>query len=211
MMADTTATDTSAGTETLARPSPSRPVMIDALRAEWIKLRSVRSTYWTLGLAVVAMVGMGALFAPRFTHLTPAEQASINPASYSLSGFFLAQLALGVLGVLVMASEYSTGSIRASLTALPQRPTLLAAKAIVLMIVTVPVAMASSFAAFFAGQAILSTSTTSARLGDPGVARAVVGAGLYLTALAVGSLALRALIRRARWSARPGRGPVVGG
>jgi hypothetical protein len=121
---------------------------------------------------------LGVLFASRFDHLKPSEQATINPASYSLSGFFLAQLALGVLGVLTMTSENSTGSIRASLAALPQRTTLLAAKTIVLIAVIAPAAIASSFAAFLPGQAILSTHHASAHLGDPGVLRAVIGAGL---------------------------------
>lgn len=178
------------------RPSSSRPVLADAVRSEWIKLRSVRSTYWTLTLTAVAMVGLGALFASRFTHLTPAEQASISPASYSLSGFFLAQLAVGVLGVLTMASEYSTGSIRATLTALPQRPTMLAAKAVVLLSVTAPVTVAASFAAFLVGQAILPASV-AAHLDDPGVLRSVIGAALYLIVLGLGSLTLGALIRRA--------------
>jgi len=190
-------TPTHASDDMFAPPPSSRPIMTGAILSEWVKLRSVRSTYWTLGLAAVAMIGLGALFASRFDHLTPAEQANINPASYSLSGFFLAQLAVGVLGVLAIANEYSTGSIRATLIALPQRRTLLGAKAIVVVAVTAPVAIGSSFAAFEAGQTILSPATSSARLGDPGVARAVIGAGLYLTVLGLGSLALGALIRRA--------------
>ena len=195
MTAPSDAADTRPPGLTHGEPPASRPVLFDAIRSESIKLRSVRSTYWTLTLAAVAMVGLGSLFASRYTHLTPAEQASVDPASYSLSGFFLAQLAIGVLGVLVMTSEYSTGSIRATLAALPQRLTLLTAKAIVLLTATAPVAIAGSFAAFFAGQATLPAGV-AVHLNDPGVLRAVLGAGLYLTVLGVGSLALGALIRR---------------
>lgn len=179
-----------------SQPIRSRLVMVDAVRSEWIKTRSVRSTYWTLLAAMIAMVGLGALFASRYSQLTPSEQITINPTSYSLSGFFLAQLAVGVLAVLAMTSEYSTGSIRATLCSLPQRLTLLAAKSAVLIAITLPVATAASFAAFYTGQAILPTHA-AAHLGNPGVLRSVLGAGLYLTALGVGSLALGALIRRA--------------
>lgn len=175
---------------------PSRPVVVDAVRSEWIKTRSVRSTYWTLLVAMIAMVGLGALFASRYSHLTPAEQTNINPTAYSLSGFFLAQLAVGVLGVLAITSEYSTGSIRATFCSLPQRLTLLAAKSAVLIAVTLPVATVASFAAFYAGRAMFPTHV-AAHLGDSGVLRSVLGAGLYLTALGLGSLGLGALIRRA--------------
>jgi len=171
-------------------------IFIDVVRSEWIKLRSLRSTYWSLVVAAVAMVGLGALFSSRYDHFGPTERASINPASFSLSGFFMAQLAIGVVGVLIITNEYSTGSIRSTLAAVPQRRTVLGAKAVVLTAVVAVVAIPSSFGAFFAGQAILAGKTTQAHLSDPGALRAVVGAGLYLSALALGALALGAIIRR---------------
>ena len=173
----------------------SRPLFFGAASSEWVKLRGTRATYWTLLVAAVAMVGLGALFASRYTHFSTSQKASISPASYSLSGFFLAQLAIGVLGVLVMTSEYSTGTIRPTLIALPQRLILLAAKAFTLLTVTGPIVIASSFAAFFAGQAILPAGVR-VHLGEGGVLRSVFGAALYLMLLGLGSLALGCLIRR---------------
>ena len=180
----------------LQRPQTSRPIVVDVVRSEWIKLRSVRSTYWTLLVVPVAMIGLGVLFASRFDHLSPSARVTANPASYSLSGFFLAQLAIGSLGVLIMTNEYSSGGIRATFAAVPQRITLLHGKIIVLTAVAAVVGIASSFGAFFAGQAALSGQTAVAHLGDPGVLRAVIGSGLYLTLVALLGLAFGALIRR---------------
>jgi ABC-type transport system involved in multi-copper enzyme maturation permease subunit len=98
----------------------------------------VRSTWWALALAAVGMVVLGALFCARYgiEGISPADRASFDPAAYSLSGFFLAQLAVGVLGVLAITSEYATGSIRATFAAIPQRRAVLAAKAVVLAAIT---------------------------------------------------------------------------
>ena len=118
------------------------------------------------------------------------------PAAYSLSGFFLAQLAIAVLGVVVMTSEYATGSIRSTLAAAPQRGIVLAAKAVVFAAVAAAMGIVSSFAAFFIGQAILSRKGIEAHLGDPGAFRSVIGAGLYLAVIGLLALGLGTLIRR---------------
>ena len=107
----------------------------------------------------------------------------------------IATLAIAVLGVLCISSEYSSGMIRASLIAVPKRGRLLAAKSLVFAVVTFVVGEVTSFAAFFVGQALISGHAPHAALGDPGVARAVVGAGLALTALAVLSVAAGTLLR----------------
>src|SRR6266496_1031849 len=103
----------------IARPPAARPLGPDLVRAEWTKLRTVRSTWWALALTMVGMVVLGALFCARYGigGISPADRASFDPAAWSLSGFFLAQLAVGVLGVLAVTSEYATGSIRATLAA----------------------------------------------------------------------------------------------
>ncbi len=143
------------------------------------------------------MTGFGALLcAACARHLTPATRASLDPASYSLSGFFLAQLAIGVLGVLVMTGEYATGSIRSTLAAAPQRLTVLAAKAAVFTAVAFTIGLASSFAALFLGQAIFAGKGLQAHLSGPGTLRPVFGAALYLAVFGLLALGIGALVRR---------------
>jgi ABC-type transport system involved in multi-copper enzyme maturation permease subunit len=159
----------------------------------------VPSTFWTLLVAAVATVGLGALicaiYVSRYGKPSPFHRTVFNPVSYSLSGVMLAQLAIAVLGVLVITNEYSSGMIRTTLTAAPLRRTLLAAKALVFTVTTLVVGVASCFAAFFLGQAILSGHHLETSIGSPGVLRAVVGAGLYLAVLGLLSLGLGTLLR----------------
>ncbi len=179
------------------RTGQARPLIGDLARSEWIKLRTLRSTGWTLLAAVIAMTGFGGLLSAAYArHLTPASRASLDPASYSLSGFFLAQLAIGVLGVLVITGEYATGSIRSTLAAAPQRLTMLAAKAGVLAAVAFATGLASSLAAFFLSQAIFAGKGIQAHLGDPGTLRPVFGAALYLAVFGLLALGIGALARR---------------
>ena len=188
-----------------ARPSPARlgsfrPLAWDLARSEWIKLCTVRSAYWTLLATAAGMIGFGALLSAAYVRhypsVRPAARSAFDPAAYSLSGFFLAQLAIAVLGVVVMTSEYATGSIRSTLAAAPQRATVLAAKAAVFGAVAAATGTASAFAAFFTGQAILAHKGIEAHLGGPGVVRSVIGAGLYLAVLGLLALGLGIVIRR---------------
>jgi ABC-2 type transport system permease protein len=183
----------------LTRPDTTRPIAPDIARSEWTKLRSVRSTYWTLVTAAAAMIGIAGLLSTvyinRYDTLSAAEKLGFNPITFSLNGLLLAQLAIGVLGVLVVTSEYSTGMIRATFAAAPQRRTVLAAKAAVFAAVVTVVGIAASFGAFFVGQAILSSKGISAGISDPGALRAVLGAGLYLAVLGLLALGLGTLIR----------------
>lgn len=182
------------------RPAGARPLFPDVLRSEWIKFRSVRSTYWTLLVTVVGMIGLGALFCAayiaRFDRLSPADRFEFRSAARSLTGFFLMQLAVGVLGVLVITSEYSTGAIRATFSAVPQRRLVLAAKAVVYLVTVLVVGIGSSFAAFFVGQAILSQKGVGVPISAPGVLRAVIGTGLYLTVIGLLSIGLGTILRR---------------
>jgi hypothetical protein len=184
----------------LPRPEPSEPLAVDAVRAEWTKLRSVRSTYWTLLATGGIMVGVGALlsaaYVSRYDRLSALERATFRPIGFSLNGIFLAQLAIGVLGVLVMTSEFSTGMIRATLTAMPQRRLVLAAKGAVFAAAASVVGITSSFAAFFAGQAILANKGIGVSITHPGALRSVIGAGLYLTVLGLLALGVGTIIRR---------------
>jgi ABC-type transport system involved in multi-copper enzyme maturation permease subunit len=182
--------------------APYRPATFgDVLRSEWTKLRSVRSTFWALTVTVVLGIGLGAAISAATAHgyatFSASSKLSWDPTNISLSGMVIAQLAIAVLGVLSISSEYSSGMIRASLIAVPKRGRVLAAKSLVFAAVTFVVGEVTSFTAFFVGQALISGHAPHAALGDPGVARAVVGAGLYLTALAVLSVAAGTLLRHA--------------
>jgi ABC-2 type transport system permease protein len=169
------------------------------LGSEWTKLTTVRSTVWTLLATAVVGIGLGAIVtsaqASRWTSRTLAAQATFDPTRSSLSGLLFAQLAIGVLGVLVISAEYSTGTIRATFSAIPNRPVVLVAKVVVFGAVTLVVSEIVSFVAFFVGQGILNGKTPTAALSDPGVLRAVFGGGLYLLALGLLALGLASIIR----------------
>lgn len=169
--------------------------------AEWTKLRSVRSTIWSLLLLVVLTLGFTALFTwltvSQWDKSSASQHRDIiaDPVGMILgAGFQLSQLAVCVLGVLVMASEYSTGMIRSSLLAVPKRTPMLWAKCAVFAAVVFVMAEVAAFPSFFIGAAILHSKAPVA-LGDAGVARAVIGAGLYLCVLALFALAIGALVR----------------
>lgn len=161
------------------------------LRAEFCKLRSVRSTYWTLGVAVVANVGLAAILAI----FLPSHMANLDPVRLSLGGVHLSQVAFGVLGVLVITSEYDTGMIHATLSAVPRRRLMLAAKTIVFAVTALIVGVVACFAAYFVFQAFLTEDSLRSSIADPGVLRAVIGGGLYLTVLGLFGLGLGAIIR----------------
>ncbi len=170
--------------------------------AEWTKIRSVRSTFWTLILFVIITIGLTALFSwLSASHWTgpraPARDATIlaDPVGFIFgAGIGLGQLTICVLGVLVMTAEYSTGVIRASLLAVPKRLPMLAAKIAVFGAVMIVLAEIVAFGSFVVGSTILH-SRVAVSLSDAGVLRATVGAGLYLTVLGLFSLAVGGLIR----------------
>ncbi|HEX3789606.1 MAG TPA: ABC transporter permease subunit [Pseudonocardiaceae bacterium] len=180
-------------------PADLKVTQLRVIKSEWLKFRSLRSSYYSLIAAVVCMIGFGCLFAAvtaaRWSDFRPAERANFDPTSVSLRGFFLVQLIVGVLGVLVVTGEYSTGMIRSSLSAAPHRLPVLWAKAIVFALVTFVVTTVSAFIAFFAGQAILSSQHLETTLSAPGVLRAVIGTGLYLTVVGLLGVALGWVVR----------------
>jgi ABC-type transport system involved in multi-copper enzyme maturation permease subunit len=167
------------------------------LESEWTKIRSVRSTIWTLALAFIVTVALGAVICLVFNNtwnsLSPGDMATFDPTNASFFGMTLGQLALIVFGVLVISSEYSTGMIRTSLAAVPQRGAFYAAKATVAGALALVVGMATSFFAFFLGQSLLGSH--KAHIGDPGVLRAVFGAGLYMTLLVLLCVGAAAILR----------------
>ena len=149
-------------------PATSRAGLRGAIASEFTKIRSVRSTYWTLAALLVVSIGIGAAItagtASSFSH-NPANKAGFDATQISLIAFFeIGQLIIAVIAALAITSEYSTGMIRTSLTAQPRRGTVYAAKAIVLTSLTLIVSLVTSFIAFFVGQALLSSSGVSASL-----------------------------------------------
>lgn len=172
----------------------------DAVRSEWTKFRSVRSTYWTFLVAAILGIGLSALIcAISASHyLTdPEVRFGWNPTDRSIRSLELAQLAFAVLGVLVVTSEYSTGMIRTSLAAVPKRIRMMTAKLLVFAIAAAVIGEIISFAAFLLGQALIHGQAPSASLHDHLVLRVVVGAGLYLTLIGIMGGAFAIILRHA--------------
>ena len=171
---------------------------VRVVRAEWTKLRALRSTWWCALSTVVLIAGLGAAIAGSGTayHVSTGDSAA-KGVSASLLGLLFAQLVVGVVGVLAFSGEYGTGMIRATLAVVPSRLPVLWAKVIVLAGLVLPVTMLCAFVDFFAATAIVSSRGGSAiSLTDPGVLRTVVGSSLYLTVVVVIGLALGALLRK---------------
>lgn len=183
-------------TETADATRRERSAFGHVLRSEFCKLCTVRSSIWTIVAAVVFNVVFAALvaiFVP--PHLSTQDLATTDSIRLSLAGLHLSQIAIGVLGALTITSEYSTGMIRATFTAVPRRRAVLAAKLIVFATAALLVGIISCFAAYFTFQAFLPGDTLSSSLSDPGVLRAVTGGGLYLAALGLLGLGLGIIIR----------------
>jgi hypothetical protein len=193
----TTTTAVAAGTlERLLPPETGRAGFIDALRSEFTKIRSVRSTYWTLLALVVITIGIGALACyGAASHASQVDRATFDAAQQSLSGLYVGQLVIAVLGALTLTSEYSTGMIRTSLGVQPRRGVVFAAKGLVFAVVSLVTGLVACFGAFFLGQAILSGHHLSVTLGDPKVLRAVIGGALFLTACGMLAYGLGAILR----------------
>jgi ABC-type transport system involved in multi-copper enzyme maturation permease subunit len=169
------------------------------IRAEWIKFRSVRSSLWCVAITFILTVGLGILVTTvvrvQWHKMSAINKLTFDPVQTSLVGIVFAQFAVGVIGSLFITSEYSTGSIRTTLAAVPNRIQLIAGKLIVLVSCMLVVGEVVSFGAFFIGQSIYSGVVPTASLSNGAVLRTVIFAGLYLTLLAAFSFALGILIR----------------
>ncbi len=166
------------------------------VRSEWIKLKSLRSTWFSFGAAILATIGLGILFsAVRGNDAHTNHLPVLDGTQVSLRGIYLAQLAVGVLGVLLISGEYATGMIRASLSAVPRRVPVLIAKALVFGVVTFVLCLAMTLIAFLAGQSVLHGYGYGSSLSDTGSLRAVFGAALYLTLIGLMALGLGFAIR----------------
>ena len=186
--------------------SAGQATFAGALRSEFTKIRSVRSTYWTLLAMFVVVVGFGALACwGRASHGGTAGPF-FDPTRQSLAGLYIGQLIIGVLGVLVISSEYSTGMIRTTLTTNPHRGMMIAAKAVVFTAVALVSSLITAFVSFFLGQALMASHHMGTSIGSPNVLRAVIGGALFLTACGVLAFGLGLLLRHTA----AGIGTVVG-
>jgi hypothetical protein len=187
------------GATSPATGSPAGVTLPRVVRSEWTKLWSLRSTRWALGVSVVGMAGLGIIIAAvqmaHWKQMDPHDRATFDPVDVSIGGWHLAQLAIGVLGVLLITGEYSTGQIRSTFAAVPHRLPVLWAKAGVYSVITLVLMLAASFTAFLASQPILRSHHVETSLSSPHVLRAVVGAALFLTVTGLFGLSLGALVR----------------
>ncbi|GLW06988.1 ABC transporter permease [Microtetraspora sp. NBRC 13810] len=166
--------------------------MSGVMLSEWTKLRTVRSTVWTMLGVVIVMIGFGYLNAAAARGQAD-RHPMIDPALLTLGGAPVASLMVASLGVLAISGEYRTGMIRTTLLAVPRRMRMLAAKTAVFTVFSLTVSLLTCFATFFVGQVVLGPYGTG--LGEPGVLRIVGGCALYITGSGVFGLALGALVR----------------
>jgi ABC-type transport system involved in multi-copper enzyme maturation permease subunit len=180
---------------------PGRVTQLGVIRSEWIKLRSLRSTWFSLLAVVIIVDGLGTLFSAIHAHRMdqgngPKGQFfGFDATQVSLRGIFLAQLAIGVLGVLVITGEYNTGMIRSSMAAVPHRRPVLLAKAIVFAAVAFVVSLFATFTGFLLGQQAQASTHAQASLSTPGAGRAIFGSALYLTLIGLLAVGIGFLIR----------------
>lgn len=180
-----------------------RVTQLRVVRSEWVKLRSLRSTVYALLGMFVVVVGIALIAAAATNGDASAPTAGepgtgrsfvLDATTLALVGSGLAQLVVGVLGVLVMSGEYTTGMIRSTMAAVPRRLPVLWAKVLVLSLVTFTLTFVALVVAFYASQAILGDQLP-ASLADGTVLRRVAGTALYLTGISVIGVALGALLR----------------
>jgi ABC-2 type transport system permease protein len=169
------------------RPARSQPAVDTepvtlrrVLKSEWIKFRTLRSSWAVLGGAVLAMLLIGLIVAFNTRRLTSGQQPDDVSASATLQGYYLGQLLIGALGVLYVSGEFSTGMIRSTFTAVPTRLPVLAAKSLVFLVVSAVTMVAVSVVTFLAAQALIGHYRTGFSLADPTALRVVIGTGLYL-------------------------------
>ena len=209
----TISTVSAAPAATRAKPA-YRVTGLRVLRSEWAKFWSLRSTWITLGISLLLLVALGLVGAAHYSPNLARQQtghhlisAGGNAVAIALAGVTLAQLAIGVLGVLFCAGEYSTGMIRSTLVAVPRRLPVLWSKAVIFAVVTLVLATAGAIASFLVGEHFLAGQKIALTLSSTGVIRSLVGAGAYLALVAVMGVALGGLLR----SVAGGIATLIGG
>jgi ABC-2 type transport system permease protein len=176
-------------------PGVRRQGFPDAVRAEWIKFWSVRSTTWSTVMLFVLGAGLTVLVCATSAEWLASGKADESPASFVTWGMMFAQITAVVLGALIATSEYGTGMIRATLAATPRRGTVLAAKALVLSSTLFVAGTVTAFAGYLGGNWFLDDHGVGVALTDDGVLRSMVGSGLYLAVLGLFALGVGVLVR----------------
>ncbi|HEX4257423.1 MAG TPA: hypothetical protein VH089_20190 [Streptosporangiaceae bacterium] len=193
-------TATTAVPETRTRDLRDHYGFSDLARMEWIKLRTLRSTGWGFGILAVSMVGfavlVNALLSAHWAHMSAGDRATFDPTNQAFTGLIIGQLVMGVLGVLTVTSEFSSGLVRATFAAAPRRPLVLAAKVAVFGGAALLAGEVLAFITFFAGELVLGHGVPHVTLATPGVARAVLMAGGYVALTGLFGVGLGAIIRR---------------
>lgn len=185
-------------TTTAYRPyTPSgRYGLRQAIRSEAVKIRTLRSTAWTLLITVAGMTLVTIISTHSVLHKSPDWYQGFDPTNQSLAGLLIGILTMGVFGIMVVTSEYASGTIRPSLSATPRRPLFLAGKAVVAGAGMLVIGEALAFGCFALGQAILSGGgAPSAHFGQPGVARAVIMSGAFLALFGMLGMGLGVIVR----------------
>ncbi|MEV6395711.1 ABC transporter permease [Streptomyces sp. NPDC051907] len=180
-----------AATPTALAPTAYRVTPARVMRSEWHKFWSLRSSWITLFSAYAVILAVGITMGTTYD----GDDSEIDTVTLILLGTQLAQIALAVLGILVTAGEYSTGMIRASLTAVPQRLPVLWSKAAVFAGIVFSLSLATVLATFLTAQVFLEGTDKAASLSDPGIARALLGSAAAITLLGMTALGLGALLR----------------
>jgi hypothetical protein len=184
----------------LARTSGAKR-MVALVRSEFTKIRTVRAPYVTLLALIVVSVGLSCLVswavAANWAKASASSKVGFDPTSVSLVGFIFGQMFIAAFGVLALTGEYATGMISATLTAQPRRIDVYAAKALVVAALAFVTGLIAGFVSFFACQAIMASTHASAKIGDPGVLRSVIGCGLFLAVCALFAFSIAALLRSA--------------
>ena len=166
------------------------------LLSEWTKLRTVRSTVWTLLATLIVCIGLPVMISFAIINQPKSDLGpDFDAAGFSLFGVFLGQLIVGALGVLVISAEYSTGTIRATLTAAPQRLVVFVSKLLTFAVVIAIVSFLTTFVAFFLVQAVLGTHHLGVSIGEGTSLRMVIGGALYLTTVGILGLGIGAILR----------------
>jgi ABC-type transport system involved in multi-copper enzyme maturation permease subunit len=188
----------------IATPIPALPgrgtALARTIGSEFTKIRSVRSTYWTLFVLVLASIAWCIAYCLGTVHQWPGmsaqARAGFDATQNTILGLgLLGQLVIVVLGALMITSEYSTGLIRTSLTVMPRRGTLYAAKAAVFAAVSTVVSFATSFVTFFLGRMLLSSTHVAMSLSQPGVLRSLIVTALFVEVCGLLAFGIGALVR----------------
>jgi ABC-2 type transport system permease protein len=188
-------------TRPAAAPAPARRIaLLRTLRSEFTKLRSVRSTYWIMFVLVLASAAWCVAYClgtvHQWPHMSAQDRSGFDATQNSILGLaLLGQLVIVLFGALMITSEYSTGMVRTSLTVMPRRGTLYAAKAAVFAAVSLVVAFVASFGTFFLGRVLLRSTHVAMSLSQPGVLRSLIIAALFVEACGLVAFGIGALVR----------------